>query len=102
MKIKTKLFLGLGFLFAVILLLAGLGAYYTNRLAGETKVVLKNNYESLENVKNMLRATDALLLSDSSSNLLALKMFETNLQRQLNNITEIGEQAATFTIKENF
>ena len=102
MKIKTKLSLGLGFLFSVILLLAGLGAYYTNRLAGEAKAVLKNNYESLENAKNMLRATDALLLLDSSSNLLPVKAFETNLQRQLNNITEIGEQAATFTIKENF
>ncbi|GEO05743.1 PAS domain-containing sensor histidine kinase [Adhaeribacter aerolatus] len=102
MKIKTKLSLGLGFLFSVILLLAGLGTYYTIRLAGEAKEVLKNNYESLENAKNMLRATDALLLSDSASYLLALKTFETSLQRQLNNITEIGEQGATFTIKENF
>ena len=102
MNIKTKLSLGLSFLFAVILLLAGLGAYYANRLANESKEVLKDNYETLEYAKNMLQATDALLLADSRARLPALKTFQINLQRQLNNITEVGEQATTISLQENF
>jgi len=102
MKIKTKLSWGLSFLFAVILLLAGLGAYYANRLADESKEVLKDNYETLEYAKNMLQATDVLLLAEASARPRALKTFQANLQHQLNNITEVGEQATTIALKENF
>lgn len=102
MKIKTKLSLGLSFLFAVILLLAGLGAYYAHRLAAEAKEVLKDNYETLEYARNMLQATDVLLLTNNRAHPRALKTFQTNLQRQLNNITEVGEQATTITLQENF
>jgi signal transduction histidine kinase/HAMP domain-containing protein len=102
MKIKTKLTLGLGFLFALILLLAALGAYYANRLAVETREILKDNYETLEYAQNMLRATDALLLPDSLLYPQAIKAFQTNLKRQQANITEAGELAATGRIKENF
>ena len=79
-----------------------MGAYYANWLAGETKQILKNNYESLDNAKNMLRSTDAFLTADTHTNLLAIKTFEINLHRQLNNITEIGEKATTLTVKRNF
>ncbi|QNF33793.1 HAMP domain-containing protein [Adhaeribacter swui] len=102
MKIKTKLSWGLGFLFAVILLLAGLGAYYANRLAKEAGEVLKDNYESLEYGKNMLQATDQFLPEDSLAYAAAIKIFKKNLQNQLNNLTEPGEQAITIAIKENF
>lgn len=102
MKIKTKLFLGLGFLFALILLLAGLGAYYANRLAIETREVLKDNYETLGYAQNMLRATEALLLADSLHYQQAIKAFETNLGQQQQNITEAGEKASTSGIIENF
>ncbi|PSR53798.1 PAS domain-containing sensor histidine kinase [Adhaeribacter arboris] len=102
MNIKTKLSLGLSFLFAVILLLAGLGAYYANRLAAESKEVLKDNYESLEYGKNMLQASEVFLLADTSAYPLAIKTFETNLQRQLNNLTEVGEQEITLSVNENF
>ncbi|RDC65937.1 HAMP domain-containing sensor histidine kinase [Adhaeribacter pallidiroseus] len=102
MTIKTKLSLGLSFLFAVILLLAGLGAHYANRLAAEAKEVLKDNYETLEYGKNMLQATDVFLLADSTRYAAAFKNFKKNLQDQLNNLTEPGEQAITIAIKENF
>jgi signal transduction histidine kinase len=102
MKIKTKLSLGLSFLFAVILLLAGLGAYYANRLADESKEVLKDNYETLEYAKNMLQAMDVLILADSSAFPRALKIFQINLQHQLNNLTEVGEQGITIAVNENF
>lgn len=102
MKIKTKIFLGLGFLFTLILLLAGLGAYYANRLAIETREILKNNYETLEYAQNMLQATDAFLLSDSLQYQEALKTFETNLHLQQQNITEAGEKTSTAAIVAHF
>ncbi len=102
MTIKTKLSLGLSFLFAVILLLAGLGTYYANRLANEARKVLKDNYETLAYGKNMLQATDVFLRADSNAYPAAIKIFETNLQRQLANLTEVGEPAITITVKENF
>lgn len=102
MKIKTKLSWGLGFLFAVILLLAGVGAYYANRLAKEAGEVLKDNYESLEYGKNMLQATDKFLQADSIAFASAVTTFASNLQAQLDNLTEPGEQAITIAIKENF
>ncbi len=101
MKIKTKLSLGLGFLFAVILLLAGLGTYYTNRLAQESREILKDNYNSLEFTQNMLQAIDALLPA-AKANPAALQTFEVNLQRQINNITETGEQQVTANLKQDF
>ncbi|MBP6650425.1 MAG: MCP four helix bundle domain-containing protein, partial [Bacteroidia bacterium] len=48
LRIKTKLSLGLAFLFTVIVLIAGVGLYSINRLAEESKTILKANYESLQ------------------------------------------------------
>ncbi len=100
MRIKTKLSLGLGFLFAVILLLAGLGTYYTHRLAHEAREILKDNYHSLEYTQNMRQALDAFSMAKSSP--AALQTFNLNLQRQINNITEAGEQRVTEQIKQAF
>jgi signal transduction histidine kinase/HAMP domain-containing protein len=102
MKIKTKLTLGLGFLFTVILLLAGLGAYYANRLEVETKAILKDNHETLEYAQQMMRATDAFLLPDTLHLPQAIKAFETYLRYQQQNITEAGEKVITSGIQEQF
>ncbi len=45
-RLKTKLSLGLGFLFLVILTFGILSLYYINRLSGDANRILKNNYES--------------------------------------------------------
>lgn len=102
MTIKTKLSLGLSFLFAVIILLAGLGAYFANLLAAGSREILKDNYESLEYAKNMLQASDALLGSDTISYRETLKAFQKNLQKQESNVTEIGELEATRALREHF
>ncbi|MBK7376738.1 MAG: hypothetical protein IPJ02_14685 [Chitinophagaceae bacterium] len=47
MKLKTKLSLGLSFLFVVILIFGILGIFYINRLSNDAEKVLKNNHESL-------------------------------------------------------
>jgi two-component system, NtrC family, sensor histidine kinase KinB len=92
MNIKTKITLALVFLFAVILLLGGLGAYYLNLVSQEATEILKDNYETLEYVRNMRLAT---LKNDS-------RAFEKNLALQEKNITERGEKEATQQLRTAF
>jgi PAS domain S-box-containing protein len=98
MKIKTKLSLGLGFLFAAILLLTGLGSYYINLLSNDTKHITKDNYESLVYTKNMMKALDEMGIDKKSS----LLKFETNLQGQEKNITERGEKEITAELRNEY
>ncbi|MBK9524405.1 MAG: HAMP domain-containing protein [Bacteroidetes bacterium] len=98
LRIKTKLSLGLAFLFTVIVLIAGVGLYSINRLAEESKTILKANYESLQFSKEMLQALDRIELKDSAG----WTKFENSLVAQENNITEIGEKEITAEVHEMF
>ncbi len=98
MRIKTKLSLGLGFLFSVLLLLAVLGIFYIHRLSNDSKSITKDNYESLVYSKNMMSALDELDIDQKSS----LLKFETNLKAQENNITEEGEEEITIELRNEF
>ena len=95
MKIKTKLTLGVGILFLLIILLSIVGAKYINELKADSENILVANYNSLEYSRNMLVALD-----EGSEK--ALQKFNINLQNQENNITEIGEQETTSEIRNNF
>lgn len=95
MKIKTKLTLGVGLLFILIILLSLVGATYLNALKNDTENILVANYNTLEYSRNMLEA-----LEDSSQE--AIQTFEKNLQSQENNITEIGEMEATLALRNSF
>jgi PAS domain S-box-containing protein len=97
MKLKTKLSLGLGFLFIVILTFGILSIYYINRLGNDAEQVLKNNHESLVYCNNMLKSLEDIPVKPS-----ATKLFETNLQNQEANITEPGEREATQELRKNF
>ena len=96
-KLKTKLGLGLSFLFIVILTYGILAIFYINRLSGDAEKVLKNNYESLVYCNNMLKS-----LEDIPGKKEAIQLFDNNLSKQENNITEIGEREATQTLRRNF
>lgn len=97
MNIKTKILLGLGFLFSVIMLLGGLGAYYLHRLSTDAVVIMRENYHSLEYVRNMRQAMgdDARRISDYAE-------FEKNLRLQEQNLTEIGEAELTGRLRAGF
>ncbi len=95
MKIKTKLTLGVGLLFILIILLSLVGAGYINALKNDTENILVANYKSLEYSRNMLVSLE------TNTNKAAQK-FEMNLHKQELNITEIGEKEATNEIRENF
>ena len=95
MKIKTKLTLGVGLLFLLIILLGIVGAKYINELKADTENIILANYNSLEYSRNMLVALD-----EGSEK--ALQKFDVNLQNQEKNFTEIGEKETTSEIRNNF
>ncbi|MCA0428029.1 MAG: HAMP domain-containing protein [Bacteroidetes bacterium] len=95
MKIKTKLTLGVGLLFMLIILLSIVGAKYINELKADSENILVANYNSLEYSRNMLVALD-------EGSLEALQRFDTNLKNQEKNITEIGEMETTQDIRKKF
>ncbi|MER3464241.1 MAG: PAS domain-containing sensor histidine kinase [Chitinophagaceae bacterium] len=95
MKIKTKLTLGVGLLFLLIILLNVVCAKYINELKNDIKNILVANYKSLEYSRNML-------ISLEENNEKAIQKFEINLEKQENNITEIGEDDVTKEIRNNF
>jgi len=95
MKIKTKLTLGVGLLFLMIILLSVIGAAYINALKSDTENILVANYKSLEFSSKML-----LALEENSNK--SLKEFGENLKKQEHNISEIGEKEATQNLKVYF
>jgi PAS domain S-box-containing protein len=96
-RLKTKLSLGLIFLFIVIVLFGVLGLFYINRLSDEGRLVLQNNHESLVYGNRMLEA-----LEDLKTDKNALDIFRDNLKKQQGNITEVGEREATDELTKNF
>lgn len=97
MRIKTKLSVGTGFLFCVILVFGLLSVITVNRLKSDSGRILKNNYETLVYANRMLDVLDAMNADGQ-----AYKVFEENLRKQEVNITESGEAAATRLVRSNF
>lgn len=95
MKIKTKLTLGVGLLFLLIILLSVVGATYSNKLKQDTENILVANYNTLEYSRHML-----VSLEDGTEK--AYQKFEINLQYQEHNISEIGEKETTEDLRNNF
>ncbi len=95
MKIKTKLTLGVGLLFLMILLLSIVSARYMYELKADTENVLVDNYRTLEYSRNMLLSLETRAES-------SLKNFEVYLQRQESNLTEINEREVTRDLKKRF
>ncbi|MCD8739159.1 ATP-binding protein [Mucilaginibacter roseus] len=91
MKIKTKLRLGFGFLFAVVIFFGALSLFYINEIAKSSQVILKDNYETLRYIREMRRVLDeqSLPLNKASAD-----KFGQSLLKERNNITETGEREA--------
>ncbi|MFD0751112.1 ATP-binding protein [Mucilaginibacter calamicampi] len=99
MKIKTKLRLGFGFLFAVVLFFGALSMFYINEISKSAEVVLKDNYESLRYTRDMRKILDGHSLPLDKK---ALTAFDVQLKKEENNITEKGEQAELTALKQSF
>jgi PAS domain S-box-containing protein len=96
-RLKTKLSVGLIFLFAVIVLFGVLGLFYINRISTEGKQVLRNNHQSLVYCNNMLKSLENIKTSNA-----AVDIFDENLKNQQGNTTEIGEKDATDELRREF
>ena len=118
MVLKTKLSMGLGFLFLIIFALAFFCSYYVEKLSDEADSILKNNYDSIVYSRNMIYALDDMRTSISSSifNPDSKKLtdyysqlfeagrieFEKNLKAEKNNITEIHEKEYADTLNSDY
>ncbi|MEO6837896.1 MAG: ATP-binding protein [Ginsengibacter sp.] len=97
MKIKLKLSLGIGLLFAMIALLTILSILFINRLAADSENVLANNYNSVNYCRQMMIA-----LNEGITRQEGQIDFKTNLIKQKANITELGEGDMTNKLGSDF
>ncbi|OAQ38204.1 hypothetical protein A5893_15520 [Pedobacter psychrophilus] len=99
MNIKTKLRLGTGFLFVLIIGLVVASTWYINRLSKDAQLILKDNYLSIDISKSILQE-----LGGNGKVLNAEEINKINqlIQKQRNNITEIGEEKVTNNIFVDF
>ncbi|WP_432670992.1 ATP-binding protein [Flavobacterium sp. SM2513] len=95
MKIKTKLFLGLGLLFMLIIIIASMSIFYINALKKDTNNILVANYNTLEYARTMFISLDKL-----ENSKVALLEFQASLNRQKKNVTEPGELQITNSITQ--
>jgi len=99
MTIKNKLRAGFGFLFMLAIICCGLSIYFLNRLSADAKNILKDNYKTVQYMKNMGTAIDE---SAGVLNPQQVKVIEENLVKQEHNITEHGEGQLTDSLRAKF
>ena len=91
LTIRRRLTFGTLFLFALLLLSAGLGIFQLNRLKQDAQAILEDNYETVRYVQGMQRAFQ---LGDA-------KAFEEQLVLQEANITETNEGERTAAVRRD-
>lgn len=96
MKLKTKLRLGIGFLFIILLSFGAISLYQINRISESTALILKDNNHSLQYAKEMR----VLIDRDSLRQTTSVTTFKTLLEKEKQNITETGEGKAAAEIQE--
>lgn len=99
MKIKTKLRLGFGFLFLVVLLFGAISLYYMNKISISSKVILKDNYKSLRLTSSMRAILDDHTVPLSPR---PKREFSALLEQERRNITEPGERKAVELVRQAF
>ncbi|CAN5361580.1 ATP-binding protein [soil metagenome] len=97
MKIKSKLFLGIGFLFAMIGLLTVLSNLFINKLSADTNNILVANYNTIDYSRKMINALNNGIESQPFQ-----KEFKANLTKQQTNVTEVGEKELTNKLSTDF
>jgi NtrC-family two-component system sensor histidine kinase KinB len=99
MNIKTKLRLGFGFLFIIVIAFGGISLYHINEISMRSKIVLKDNYKSLVYVNEMRTIIDN---QNSELNNDYKQKFEQILKLEENNVTENGERNAVIALRNSF
>ena len=99
MKVKSKIWLGFGFLLMVVLFFGAVSLFYINQISGNTQVILKDNYESLNYCREMRTVLDEHPLPLNAA---AIASFNKQLVNEEHNITEPGEGHAVIGLKVAF
>ncbi|MGX5691112.1 ATP-binding protein [Arcticibacter tournemirensis] len=98
MKLKAKLRIGFSFLFIIVVAFGGISMFQIQRIAESARVILKDNYESLNYVAEMRSILDKQERQASYD----FSRFEQKLAKQKNNITEPGERAAVMKLDRHY
>lgn len=98
MKLKTKLRLGIGFLFIILILFGAISLYQINRISESAALILKDNNHSLQYAKAMRLLIDQDSLKSDASKTAFAKLL--NQERQ--NITEAGEGNAVAELEKAY
>lgn len=114
LKIRTKVLLGILFVFVEFVIIGSLSMYYISTLKYGSELLIKNNYRSVQYAENMIQSLDetntavnSLFLNKHyqyNKKLVAgsFDKFEKNLQLEGQNITELGEKELVQSIKEKY
>ncbi|MFH6990252.1 ATP-binding protein [Flavobacterium collinsii] len=98
MRIKTKLNLGVGLLFLMIIILSLVSGYAVFLIKADTENILKANYNTLEYSRNMILSLDEIKVNTDST----IHTFKKYLEKQTRNVTEPGEKEATAKLERDF
>jgi nitrate/nitrite-specific signal transduction histidine kinase len=98
MRIKTKLNLGVGLLFLMIIILSLVSGYAVFLIKADTENILKANYNTLEYSRNMILSLDEIAADTDNK----IHVFKQYLEKQTQNVTEPGEKEATEKLEKNF
>lgn len=96
MKIQRRLTLGIGVLFAMILLLGIQSVSYVRQLSQATGTILADNYNSLQYAGDMLRS-----LNDIGQDSVSRHALRQSLALQQQNITEVSEKEITAALQRH-
>ena len=114
LKIRTKVSVGILFLFAEFALIGGLSMYYISSIKYSSELMIKNNYWSVHYSENMIQAIDethtavnSIFLNkkyhyDENSLTVSFNKFEENLNLEDKNITEFGEKELVQSIRQDY
>ena len=96
-KLKTKVALGGIFLFALLILVGAVSFIFFNKVSDDAKAIVKDNYETLNYSRDMLRELDRFTSQPQMAD-----SFDRQLRLQENNITEPGEKELTGRLRTHF
>ncbi|MBS1978933.1 MAG: HAMP domain-containing protein [Bacteroidetes bacterium] len=96
MKIKAKARLGVLVMFTFLVVTGLIGIYSIQNIRNESGNIIRNNYESLEYMQQLMAASD----STANRNYMEAEM-KKYLQLQESNITEPGEAELTLLLKQD-
>jgi NtrC-family two-component system sensor histidine kinase KinB len=114
LKIRTKVLLGILFLFVEFVIIGTLSIYYISSIKYSSEMMIKNNYWSVHYSENMVQAIDetntavnSLFLDkenkyDKNTLEVSFNKFEENLNLEEKNITEFGEKELVQSIKQKY